>query len=170
MTLGPGNIVGQDGGWIGWNVRTGSAEHKGSGRRYTYVRSRTPFWIRIKSNIQSNSNNFQLIVKDSGPIHAFSSPHSWNPTKLMEKLFLQGKTQRYKDGRGKIVDKIWKLETKPSALQKSKFQVGRGKSQGTPQFMLQNTFSPLKWIIDIKDLWKWEMKAGFEKRWLLKDC
>lgn len=35
--------------------------------------------------------------------------HSWNPIKVMEKLFLQRKTQSYKDERGKDIDKIWKL-------------------------------------------------------------
>lgn len=60
----------------------------------------------------------------------------------MEKLFLQGKTQKYKDGRGKNTDKIWKLETtltsrkQLSTLEKSEFQVGRRKIQGTTQFML----------------------------------
>ena len=67
MTLGPGNIVESifraKWSYLGWNVHIGSAEHKGNGRGYTYVRSRTLLYIWSASFMVKLSHPYKTTGK-----------------------------------------------------------------------------------------------------------
>lgn len=154
MTLGPGNIVESifraKWSYLGWNVHIGSAEHKGNGRGYTYIRFRTFLYIWVKFNTSNSIINLWLKMVNWYMYLALLT-HEIQLT--WWKHFYKAKPKVKSWERGKHLQNL---------------ETGKGQTQGITQFMFKNIFLPPPRMPSSSSSESWRLRWGFKKRWLYK--